>query len=174
MHRILTKTSACALVLLALLVAASCSNDPGAVPSADAQAAPAGEKYPSLDLDGYKAMIADSSGKVLLVCLWSVNCPACQQELPVLEQLVDKFDADALRVVYASLDRDSQTIDDFFGDYEPIAEIVRVGEEVAVYTGADYIPRLVIYTPKGEVSFIDSGFYPEPMLEALLTRAGME
>jgi thiol-disulfide isomerase/thioredoxin len=175
MHRILTGSLACALLLL--LACAACSDDAGPAPQtgkAEEARAVAGADYPSLSLDQYKALVAESAGKTLLVCIWSVNCPACQQELPVLEQLADSHDPDKLRVVYASLDPASQTISDFFGDYLPLAEIVRVGNDVAAYTGSEYIPRLIVYSTAGEVSFIDSGFYPAAMLEALLKRAGLE
>ena len=178
MHRNAIAALACALLLLVPLVTASCSGETEqaapAAPDTTAQVEPAaGQGYPSLDLAGYKALVKESAGRILLVCIWSVDCPACQQELPVLEQIADRHDPDALRVVYASLDRSDQTLASFFGDYEPIAEVVRVNDQVAAYTGTEYIPRLVIYDTEGKVSFIDSGFYPEAMLEALLNRAGL-
>lgn len=129
------------------------------------------EPYPKLDLAAYRAMIAESEGKAVLVCVWSVNCPACQQELPVLEQLADAYSSDDLRVVYASLDNNPALIAQFFADYTPIAEVIRVNDQVAVETGAEYIPRLVLYDRQGKVSFEDSGFYPQAMLEALVDRA---
>lgn len=174
MHRILTGSLACALLLL--LACAACSDNAGPAPETGATEAraTAGADYPGLSLDGYKALVAESAGKTLMVCIWSVDCPACQQELPVLEAIADRHDPAELRVVYASLDPDSRTIADFFGDYVPVAEVVRVDGDVAAHTGAEYIPRLIIYTPGGKVSFIDSGFYPEAMLEALLNRAAAE
>ena len=138
---------------------------------AEAAASTQGEPYPMLDLAAYKAMIAESKGKAVLVCVWSVNCPACQQELPVLEQLADAYSKDDLRIVYASVDNNPALIAEFFGDYTPIAEVVRVSDQVAVETGAEYIPRLVLYDREGNVSFKDSGFYPQAMLQALVERA---
>jgi thiol-disulfide isomerase/thioredoxin len=172
MLRTLTTILACTLALTVLFAASACSNQ--GQESAAAPQESAAKDYPLLDLDGYKGLIQDSAGKVLLVCIWSVNCPACQQELPVLEQLADSHDPDKLRVVYASLDPASRTISDFFGDYQPVAEVVRVGNDVAAFTGSEYIPRLIVYSTTGEVSFIDSGFYPAAMLDALLKRAGLE
>lgn len=142
-----------------------------AVSPASAQSGVLPADAPRLDLGEYKALVAGSAGRVLLVCIWSVNCPACQQELPELEKLADVYPDDELRLVYASVDTDPQVVRDFFADYDPIGEVILVDGDVAQHTGAEYIPRLVIYDPAGKVSFMDSGFYPQAMLRALVERA---
>lgn len=121
-----------------------------------------------------RARIAEAKGTPVLVCLWSVNCPACVQELPVLEELADQFGPDELQVLLLNLDANKNVVRGFFKDYQPASSVLLVEPAVADEFQATYIPKLVLYNAAGEVVFDDSGFYPKGMLEALIQRAAGE
>lgn len=132
------------------------------------------DDVPRLSVAGLEALIEQNRGKTVFLCFWSVNCPACLDELPVLEKLADSFDPDKLAMVLVNLDGKPSVLKQYFQDYTPISQVVFAEEDVPGHFRAVYIPKLVLYSASGKVSFEDSGFYPEKMLEALIHKAFKE
>lgn len=124
-----------------------------------------------LDVPTLKALINESRGKVLVLCLWSVHCPACLQELPELARLAGGYSSDQLHMVWASLDQDPALVERFFSQQQADVDLRMGTEDLARFTQAQYIPRLVIYDVHGALVFQDSGFYPLGMLQALVQKA---
>lgn len=166
---------AVALLLVALLAGCSSGSQEGSASSGAEASASAGghwsDSLKPLNVDEVKERIAAGRGKAVLVCLWSVNCPACVQELPVLEELADQFPPDELEVLLLNLDMDKNLVRGFFKEYEPAATVLLVEPAVGDALRTVYIPKLLLYDAKGEIAFEDSGFYPKEMLAALIKRA---
>lgn len=169
-----------AAAILTLALAAGCSSEPASSGSATPEAQPQTaeghwtDALSTLDTDQVRERIAAAKGRPVLVCLWSVNCPACVQELPVLEELADQYAPDDLEVLLLNLDGNRAVVRGFFKEYEPAATVLLVEPSVADAFQATYIPKLVLYDASGEKVFDDSGFYPKGMLEALIQRASGE
>lgn len=174
------KSSVFAALLAATLLlgalAAGCSAD-SADSSAKGQASAttAGGHWADalrpVNLEEVQKRIAEAKGKAVLVCLWSVNCPACVQEMPVLEQLADEYSRDDLEILLLNLDMDKNLVKHFFKDYTPQSTVLLAEPAVGDALRAAYIPKLLVYDAKGEIAFEDAGFYPKAMLSALIERA---
>lgn len=163
------------LAALAFILSVGCSSGAPEGKSSTAATAAEGAHWTDdltpLGVEEIEGRIAAAKGKALLVCLWSVNCPACVQELPVLEELADQFSKDELEVLLLNLDMDKAVVKAFFKEYEPAATVLLVEPAVGDALRTVYIPKLLLYDAKGEIAFEDSGFYPKNMLEALIKRA---
>lgn len=84
-------------LLLAMLVAGW-----SAARTASAEPAPA---YAAASLDGGEVTLADLRGDVVLLNAWATWCKPCREEMPVLEQLHQRYGNEGLRVVGVSIDR---------------------------------------------------------------------
>ena len=86
-----------------LLWLAACSD---AAPSAPA----IGERFPLEALAGASPLndfSRELQGKALLVNFWATWCEPCRREMPVLQQLSDRLDADRFAVIGVSVDEDT-------------------------------------------------------------------
>ncbi|MGE4291717.1 MAG: TlpA family protein disulfide reductase [Desulfovibrio sp.] len=176
MKKISAIRTALAVTLILTALLAGCSSDPANVSASGEKAsAPSGAHWTDgltpLSVQQVKERIAAAKGKALLICLWSVNCPACVQELPVLEELADQLSPDEAEILLLNLDMDKTLVRSFFKEYEPAATVLLVEPAVGDELRAVYIPKLLLYDAKGEIVFEDSGFYPKEMLAALIKRA---
>jgi len=78
----------------------------------------AGAKLPELgqkDLSGNKVTAASLAGKVVVVDFWASWCGPCREELPLLDKLYKKYQAQGLVVVGVSVDKDRENVEKFLG-----------------------------------------------------------
>ncbi|MGE4503802.1 MAG: TlpA family protein disulfide reductase [Desulfovibrionaceae bacterium] len=165
-------------ILLAALLAAGCSSDPaptstgaeGTSASAPAHASGSASSYEVRELtaQGMKDLLAESRGKSVLACFWSVNCPACEQEIPELEKLADTYAGDGLRVLLINLDPDPGAVRSYFGEHVPVTEQFHGSGDLAEAYGVYAIPHLVLHDAEGGVFFNKAGYFPAKMLEAIV------
>lgn len=52
---------------------------------------------------GYKKL-SDFKGKIVLIKVWSINCGHCIQEMPSLDQMMEKFSPEDLEVISLNVD----------------------------------------------------------------------
>jgi thiol-disulfide isomerase/thioredoxin len=144
---------------LIFLLLAACSSQAG-----DAA------QFSELDAAGFDRALKAARGRVLLVCFWATQCPACRIELPELEKLQAAFPPEKLTVLTVALDDGVEPVRAFFGQKGP-GLAVRLGrEDLARAFAVRYIPKLVIFNPAGEEAFNQSGVYPYPMLERVVKK----
>ncbi len=60
---------------------------------------------------GRRVSIKDFKGKVVLLHFWSINCPACKIEEPLLEQMKRSFGASGLEILAVNLVDPPQHVD---------------------------------------------------------------
>lgn len=163
------------LMLLAALFAAGCSSDPakpaaGAEPASGSAAAPAKADFEVREIDaaGMKALLAENPDTAFLLCFWSVNCPACEQEIPELEKLADAYAGDNLRILLVNLDPQPAMVKAYFGEHTPVTEQYHGANDLAEAYGVYAIPHLVLHKAGGDVFFNKSGYFPAKMLEAII------
>jgi peroxiredoxin len=61
-------------------------------------------------VDGRTVRMADLKGKVVLIDFWSTDCAPCLREMPDLNRLLAKYEAQGLELVGITLDSDRQTL----------------------------------------------------------------
>ena len=62
------------------------------------------EGMPTIDLAGYRSMVAGYRGKPLLVTFWATWCGPCRDEFPMIAALAQEYGPQGLAVVGVSLD----------------------------------------------------------------------
>lgn len=82
-------------------------HDAEAGTAAHAEKAESGPSLQLIDLSGYQEIVANSSGKALMVTFWATWCQPCRAEFPMIVELGKKYGPQGLRVVGVSLDEDS-------------------------------------------------------------------
>ena len=61
-------------------------------------------EYQATTLDGQAVSLADYSGKVILINLWATWCEPCIEEMPLLEDLSQKFSQTDFEIIGVSID----------------------------------------------------------------------
>ncbi|MDE3108964.1 MAG: redoxin domain-containing protein [Acidobacteriota bacterium] len=62
---------------------------------------------PTIDLSGYRDLVANNRGKALMVNFWATWCEPCRDEFPMIEGMAKKYGPQGLTVIGVSLDEDS-------------------------------------------------------------------
>lgn len=101
------KSLAAALGLAVLAALAGCQ---GSGPPAPGDRAP---EFVLESLDGTPRKLSNFRGKVVLVNLWATWCPPCIAELPVLDQLAEKYGGSGLVILAVAGDEDTKAVHDF-------------------------------------------------------------
>lgn len=68
---------------------------------------------------GQTLSLKDFRGKVVILHFWSINCPACRMEEPLLEQLKRSFGPSGLEILAVNLVDSPQTIANHLGHNRP-------------------------------------------------------
>lgn len=68
----------------------------------------ANNKLLPVDQAGYRKLLQNHAGKVLLVDFWATWCEPCRQEMPALVKLAEKYAARGFRLVTISADEAAQ------------------------------------------------------------------
>lgn len=69
--------------------------------------------YTTTLLDGSPVSLEEYEGNVLILNLWATWCAPCKRELPMIESLLDEFEADGLRVLAVSMDDEQETVETY-------------------------------------------------------------
>jgi len=121
-----------------------------------------GKPVPNLrgrDLLGGKLSLSDYRGKVVVLSLWTTTCRPCIEKLPHLEELADRYDANAFAVLGINCDNDLEPAVKFFGERKlswPSWYYETLGGQMG-YWAIDGAPLLTLYVldQKGVVRYRD-------------------
>jgi peroxiredoxin len=160
--------SAC---LLACLLAA-----PWAASSAAAQSEVAVRGAPSAalkDLDGREVRISDYAGRVVVLHFWATWCPACREEMPVLEAAARSSTAGGAVVLGVNLGERRGKVADYArqaGLTFPI--LLDPRGKAAQQLGVLSLPTTLVLGPDGKVSStIPMGSMTPELLERRIDEA---
>ncbi|HIB68894.1 MAG TPA: TlpA family protein disulfide reductase [Phycisphaerales bacterium] len=153
-------------VLLIILLSLQALGQPYSWPSWQAQTA-LGNSFSSRQLDG----------KVVVVSVWGSWCPSCRRQLPILNALQSKYDAQDFQVLTFSLDRSDAVHRQFVKDQniEVPSIYAREGDGLRVVKmlqhGAgtlEAVPTVLIYDKKGQLAHRLVGFFNHRQLSELV------
>ncbi|MFC0515426.1 redoxin domain-containing protein [Mucilaginibacter angelicae] len=116
------------------------------------------EPFSTHDINGNKIKLKDLRGKVVVLNFWFIGCPACMQEIPELNKLVDDY-KDNTNVVFLAVALDGRyDLKKFLKQTEFKYDIIDDGGYIAGGYKIGLYPTSVILDKEGTVAFHTVGF----------------
>jgi peroxiredoxin len=119
----------------------------------------AGDQAPAFDvqdLDGATLKLDNLRGKVVVLNFWFIACPPCRSEMPVLNELVDKYqDRGVVFVAFAA--DPPEALRDFLESHKFQYRVVPDATPIAERFGVRGAPTHIIIDPEGRFSKIVYG-----------------
>ena len=155
---------------------------PAFVPAVEAPlAARAGAPAPStlpafeaMDLAGGTVRAADLRGRPLLLNLWATWCEPCREELPVLQELADKYPD--LRVLAASVDgaNSAAMVRKLAGRLAPKLQVLHPDGGLGAALGVSAVPQTWLFDAEQRLAWSSDGAFDaaDPGFVAALARVG--
>lgn len=112
------------------------------------------------DLAGIKYDFKADTGKVVVFNFWFINCPPCKQEIPELNELVEKYKQNKSVVFIAIALDDNYALKDFLKAMPFKYNVVGDGRYYAEKYGVKSYPTHVIVGKDGLVKFSTVGLAP--------------
>ena len=112
------------------------------------------------DIDGVKFDFKADTGKVVVFNFWFINCPPCKQEIPELNELVEKYKQNKEVVFIAIALDDKYALKDFLKSIPFKYNVVGDGRYYAEKYGVKGYPTHVIVGKDGLIKFSTIGFGP--------------
>lgn len=110
------------------------------------------------DLSEKPISLSSYQGKVVLLAFFRTGCPACQDEMPYLEQLYRKYKAKGFEILGINITDRLQDVKLFEKEYKLSFTIVLDKKgDIATQYGVRYIPRLYLIDRSGKIKF--SAYY---------------
>jgi thiol-disulfide isomerase/thioredoxin len=128
-------------------------------------------------IDGQKTMLADYSGKVLVVDLWATWCVPCRREIPHLIEIAKEYKSKGVEVIGLTNedpDTDSQRVKEFSKEFNinyPIGW-ADMDMQIGISRGRNGIPQTLIIGRDGKVLKHFVGF--SPMVSPSQMKAALE
>lgn len=112
-------------------------------------------------LDGENLRLSEQKGDILLINFWASWCGPCRQEMPLLEELHQKYEDLGVSIWGVNIEQDSQAAKNWLKDIEvnfPILfdETNKASEDFSV----DAMPTTVLVDRDGNIRFHHRGFKP--------------
>ncbi len=130
---------------------------PAADPPARRVPWPRGAATPALDLpdlDGRPWTLAGQRGRVVVLNFWATWCPPCREEMPSLELMAQRHEADGLRVMAVNFKEGAATIRRFMEQEAMSLPVLRDADGAAARAfGARVFPSTVFIGRDGRAAF---------------------
>ena len=111
------------------------------------------------DIKGNKFSIKDLAGKIVVLNFWFIGCPPCRQEIPELNELVEKYQ-DNKDVVFIAISLDEKRdIMDFIKTTPFKYNIIDRGKYIADQYKILNYPTNVVIGRQGSVVFHSTDFF---------------
>jgi thiol-disulfide isomerase/thioredoxin len=115
-------------------------------------------------------------GKTVLLDFWATWCPPCREQMPVVQKLADDPElSEALRVISVNADdpgagRNAKIAQFLATNGYSFTTVLDDGRAMNAY-GVSHLPTLVIISPDGTISYIESGVHGEDDLREMIAAA---
>jgi thiol-disulfide isomerase/thioredoxin len=104
-------------------------------------------------LDGTATTTAEWRGRPLVLNIWATWCPPCRSEMPSLQRLADRLEADGIGVAALSVDEDANLVREFvlkYGIRFPVA-IATTPSQAMSALGAVALPLTLYVDAEGRI-----------------------
>lgn len=155
-----------AVLLLAVLLIAACSQQPSS--DSSQKASPQAQ---FLFLDGRSGSLADLRGKWTFLNFWSISCPPCYREMPDLVRLYEEFKSEHFELigVAMSYDRPDLVIDAKEKHQLNYPVSLDLNNEInQLYGPVEMIPTTLLLAPDGQVVKKHVGLITYQQLKTML------
>lgn len=118
-----------------------------------------GVSAPPLRLPNLDEEIVDLSnfrGDVVVVNFWATWCPPCRREMPSLERLKNKMEAEGVTVLAVNIGEDADTVFSFLGTVEPSPTFPLLFDSDAASLedwGVKGLPTTFVVAPDGSIAY---------------------
>jgi len=132
--------------------------------AAAASSAEAPASFPDLDLegrDGGGVRVSQLRGNVLLVNFWATWCGPCRAELPLLQDLYNKYSDRNFTVLAVNIDTDRDRVAPFLKRYNLSIPIYYANPGDVTALTWQGIPTSFIVAPDGKLEKAYVGFSPD-------------
>lgn len=119
------------------------------------------------DLSGKIFSLKDFKGKMFIINFWATWCPACEEEIPELNELSERYKNESLVVIGIALDKDSLNLVEPFVRKKGIRYSVLKGNEQMLrgLEGFSGMPTTLIVDQKGNIKKKYDGSFDKDDLE---------
>ncbi|WP_341938100.1 TlpA family protein disulfide reductase [Marinimicrobium sp. C2-29] len=120
------------------------------------------EKAPDFTLKsdtGENLNLEEQRGKVVMINFWASWCAPCRKEMPLLEELYDRYEKDGFTLFGINVEQNPEAAEKFLADvgvsfpilYDPESEVSRAYQVNAM-------PTTVMVDRDGEVRYVNRGY----------------
>ena len=131
-----------------------------------AKAATADAKGPAPDFSlinraGEMVTLSDLKGQVVMINFWATWCGPCRQEMPLLEQLHQRYEPLGFTLLGVNVEEDSSNAEEFLHE-TPVTFPILFDPENSVSKLYDVsaMPSTVVVDRQGNVRFLHHGYQP--------------
>jgi cytochrome c biogenesis protein CcmG, thiol:disulfide interchange protein DsbE len=128
--------------------------------------------FSSWDLSGNKVSLADFKGRPVLLTFWATSCTACQQELPELQSIQDRFKSTGFTVLAVNYreTNDARMSQYLAGLHVNLKAVIDPQGTIAHAYRVFGLPISVLLDRKGTVRQIIIGLVPSAVMEAAVAQ----
>jgi len=121
------------------------------------------------DLDGRSVSLGQYKGSVVLVTFFTTWCPSCQDEMPKLEVIYEKYHSRNFNVIGVNIKDTPEEVKDFARENK-LTFTLLLDEDGAVTRSfkVRYIPRSFLYDENGDLKFSAQYMQPEDIENEIL------
>jgi len=132
--------------------------------SAAVMAIPAKGKAPDFTLKsnhGNNVKLSEQRGKVIMINFWASWCAPCRKEMPLLEELYQRYKDGGFTLLGVNVEEDSSAAKDLLKEIQVSFPILFDSQNaVSQLYGVEAMPSTVILDRDGNLRFIHKGYQP--------------
>ena len=145
---------------IAAVVMASSAFAPTALTAAGDSSGPA-PAFTLTTLEGQPSGLSAYKGQVVMVNFWATWCGPCQQEMPLLDQMYQKYKPAGFTLIGVNVDKDAPPVKQLL-ERKPVSFPVLLdpANQVSKAYHVDEMPSSVIIDRKGQIRYVHRGYKP--------------
>ena len=143
-----------------------CKQRPSGNRCENARNLPTGKTEEVKDVDGNDFSLSENKGKVIVLDIMTISCPACVDEMKHLRSIQDRYAGDDFIMISISIDRDDSNSElmSFSSKHQANWTFARDTDRIANKYRVSYIPTIVIIDKEGVIRYWGAGELSAPRL----------
>jgi peroxiredoxin len=113
------------------------------------------------NLGGQASGLSAYKGQVVMVNFWATWCGPCQQEMPLLDQMYQKYKPAGFTLIGVNVDKEAPPVKQLL-ERKPVSFPVLLdpANQVSKAYHVDEMPSSVIIDRKGQIRYVHRGYKP--------------